>query len=279
MGVLPNQKATATMKTISQCKPFALSAALMFGMMTSAFSAYAGDEPTVTPYRPTVSNPAALSEPGWIEVEAGFLGTKGGDSKHTESLPYLLKYAFTSDFGILLGGDAYVRQTDHDGHRLSGGGGDTSLLLKQRWALGKEEDAPAFGLEYGVTLPTAKKGLGSDKADYTVNGIYSSEWSGTSLDLNLNLTRIGSINTGEGRTQLSYAASVSRSLNAQWGIAAEISGTTRRGTAPTDQILFAASYNASPRVVWDAGMAFGLSQASQDWSVFGGVSILLDKVH
>lgn len=245
----------------------------------AALSAHAADdqEPTVTPYRPTVSNPAALSEPGWLEMEAGFLHTKGGDSDHATSLPYLLKYAFTPDFGVLLGGDAYIRQTD-DGRRISGGG-DTTLLLKQRWALGKGDDGPAFGLEYGATLPTAKKGLGSGKTDYTVNGIYSTELSGNSVDLNLNLTRIGSIEAGEGRTQLGYAASVGHTINDQWGVAAEISGTTRRSTAPTDQILFAASYTASPRVVWDAGTAFGLSHASQDWSLFGGVSILLDKIH
>ena len=235
------------------------------------------EEPSVTPYRPTASNPAALSAPGWLEVEAGFLKTRGGDGAHQESMPYLLKYAFTPDFGILLGGDARIWQTESDGHRFSGSG-DTSLLLKQRWAPGGD-DGPALGLEYGVTLPTAKTGLGSGKADYLVNGIYSTEAAGSAIDLNLNLTRIGSIAAGEGRTQLGYAATVSRPLNARWGIAAEISGTARRGTAPTDQLLAATSYAASPRVVWDAGVAFGLAQAAPDWSLFAGVSILLEKLH
>ncbi len=248
------------------------------GQETSANEASVNESsPSVTPYRPTVSNPAALSEPGWLEVESGLIRTKGGDSRREVSLPYLLKYAFSSDFGVLLGGDAHIWQTDSDGHRLSGSG-DTSLLLKHRWALGKD-DGPAFGIEYGVTLPTAKTGLGSGKADYLVNGIYSTEVAGNSIDLNLNLTRVGSIATGEGRTQLGYAATVSRPLNDQWGIAAEISGDTRRGTAPTDQLLVATSYAASRKVVWDASVAFGLSHASPDWSIFAGVSILLEKLH
>ena len=29
------------------------------------------EQPTATPYRPTVSNPADLSEPGFFELEAG----------------------------------------------------------------------------------------------------------------------------------------------------------------------------------------------------------------
>lgn len=249
-----------------------------YGQEASASETSANEsEPSVTPYRPTVSNPAALSEPGWLEVESGLLRTKDGDSKRELNLPYLLKYAYSPDFGVLLGGDAHIWQTDSDDHRLSGSG-DTSLLLKHRWALGKD-DGPAFGIEYGITLPTAKTGLGSGKTDYLVNGIYSTEVAGNSIDLNLNLTRVGSIEPSEGRTQLGYAATVSRPLNDQWGIAAEISGTSRRGIAPTDQFLLATSYAVSRKVVWDAGIAFGLSQASPNWSIFAGVSILLEKLH
>ncbi|MDQ2928609.1 MAG: hypothetical protein M3R22_10700, partial [Pseudomonadota bacterium] len=32
----------------------------------------ADDSPSTTPYRPSGSTPAALSAPGWIEIEAGF---------------------------------------------------------------------------------------------------------------------------------------------------------------------------------------------------------------
>jgi hypothetical protein len=43
-------------------------------------TAIAADEPSTTPYRPTVSTPANLSEPGWLEVEAGGQQTRGGTS-------------------------------------------------------------------------------------------------------------------------------------------------------------------------------------------------------
>src|SRR5437016_3240382 len=39
----------------------------------------AADEPAATPYRPSVSTPAALSEPGWLEGELGWQRTSGGD--------------------------------------------------------------------------------------------------------------------------------------------------------------------------------------------------------
>lgn len=235
------------------------------------------DQPSVTPYRPTVSNPAALSEPDWLEMETGFSHNHGGDARTSDSLPYLLKYAVSSSFGVLVGGDVFIKQTDLDGKHLSGRG-DTSILLKHRWSLGAD-DGPAFGLEYGVNLPTARKGLGSDKADYTANGIYSTTLGENSIDLNLNVTRIGAIASGEGRFQLGYAATLSRALNGRWGIAAEISGDSRKGVPPANQFLFAGSYAPSNRIVLDAGTSIGVSKAAPDWSIFAGVSLLLEKMH
>ena len=40
--------------------------------------AAADDEPTTTPYRPSISTPAALSAPGWLEVEAGWQHDRAG---------------------------------------------------------------------------------------------------------------------------------------------------------------------------------------------------------
>lgn len=50
-------------------------------------SALADEAPAATPYRPTVSNPAELSAPGWLEVEAGLARTKGGDTAWQNNTP------------------------------------------------------------------------------------------------------------------------------------------------------------------------------------------------
>lgn len=236
-----------------------------------------GEEPSVTPYRPTVSNPAALSAPGWLEMELGANSTRADDSSREQSLPYLFKYAFTPDFGVLLGGDSYLRQTDPDGAR-SAGFGDTTVMLKHHWALGAEE-GPALGLEWGFKAPTAKTGLGSGKADWLANAIYSAELANTTLDLNVNATRIGAIQTDESRTQIGWAAALSHPLAGAWGAAVELSGSARRGTTTSNQFLAALNYSQSARVVFDFGMAAGLGPAPRDKSVFAGVSLLLEKIH
>ena len=240
-------------------------------------SALAEEEVSVTPYRPTVSNPAALSAPGWLEVELGVNQQRPGDGSQQGSLPYLLKYAFTQDFGILLAGEAHRVQSDADGTRL-GGLGDTQLLLKHRWGLGDGENDPALGLEWGFKSPTARNGLGSGKTDYIINGIYSAELAGNTFDLNINATRLGVFDAGTGQTKWGWAATLSHALDERWGIAAELSGAARRGTLPENQALMAVAYTLSKRVVLDFGMAVGVSRAAADRNFFAGVSFLLDKL-
>lgn len=253
---------------------FRLSALLLCAAMVRFVSA---DElPSVTPYRPTVSNPAALSKPGWLEIETGLNASKSSDNSSRGNLPYLLKLAFSDSLGVLLGGDAYIDQTDSTGSKL-GGTGDTLLMLKQKWAV-SEDGNTAFGVEYGFKSPTAKEGLGTGKTDYLVNGIYSTELSGNTIDLNVSVTELGTAQPGEARQQWGWAAGWSRPLNDIWGVAAELSGTQRQGTEASSQFLGAVSYNMSRRVVWDAGFTAGLSPAAPTWSVFAGVSVLVAKL-
>lgn len=247
---------------------------LALGLGNSAHAVLAADEPSATPYRPTVSTPANLSEPGWVELETGGQRSHGGDSLRRDSIPYTVKYAFTPDWGIRLGGDAWLRDVAPDGSKLSGFG-DTAFILKRRFAL---NDATAFGLEGGVNLPTAKDGLGSGKVDYLITGIYSTNFSDYHTDINLSATRLGQIAEDENRWQTTWAVSLSRALGERWGVAGEFSGSYRRNVPSTAQFLAAVSYNVSKRVVFDAGAAAGLNHTSPDWSLFAGVTWLIGKI-
>jgi hypothetical protein len=236
--------------------------------------AAAADEIATTPYRPTVSNPAALPRPGWLEVEAGALRASGGELSRRDSIPYLAKLAFTPDWGLLVGGEAHVAQRDFDSNRLSGAG-DTQLVLKRRFAV--DEDA-AFGIEAGVKFPTAKSGIGSDKHDYAVNGIYSAAFGRYGFDVNVSLTRVGAIEDDASRIQVGWAAALSRALDERWTLAAELSGTARRGVSGTAQFLLATGYSVSRHITLDAGVAMGLNRATPDWQVFAGITALVGQL-
>lgn len=227
----------------------------------------------MTPYRPTVSNPAALSEPGWLELEAGVATQQGRDGSHQNNLPYLAKLAFTPDFGVLLGGDAYISQTAN-GTRTSGMG-DTTILLKHRLVL---DSASALGCEYGLKAPTARNGLGSGKSDLMLNGIYSKDISGHALDVNLNVTKVGEAAANESAWQYGWSGTVFHPVRGKWGVMAELSGTRRAGVASQSQWLAAANYEWSPRLVLDAGLSAGIGGTSHRVALFAGMSMLLGQV-
>ncbi|MET0382920.1 MAG: transporter [Burkholderiaceae bacterium] len=230
----------------------------------------------VVPYRPSVSTPAQLSAPGVLELEVGGLraaGPHGGASRL--SLPYTLKLAFTSDWGIRVGGDAWVRDADGTGGARRGGG-DTAIVLKRRFAA---SDATAWGVELGEKLPTAGSVLGSGRADTAVNGIFSSDFAPAwHVDVNLGETRLGAP-SGESRAwQTGWAAAFSRTLTEAWSAVGELSGTHQASAPNAAQALAAASWSASPAAVFDFGFARGLDAAAPRRQFFAGLTLRLGKL-
>ncbi len=236
-----------------------------------------GKEPNATPYRPTLSNPAQLSAPGYFEMEMGWQSLK---EKTTDdyrlTVPYLFKLAFSEYIGLIVGGDALIINDFDQGSTLAGFG-DLSPLLKLNVPLPFHSQS-ALGLEMGAKLPTAPQTVGSQQTDYLVTGIYSIGMGSLGIDLNLGYTRLGGAPSGEGKNQLFWAASTAYGLTKQLSVAGELAGTVRRNVKPFTQFLTSTSYFFSPRIVGDAGIAFGLNGASQEWTLFAGMTILLGKV-
>ena len=222
-----------------------------------------GDAP-ITPYRPSVSSPAQLPAVGQLEMELGGLRSRSGDDRR-DSVPYLLKLAFSKEWGLLLGGDAHVSLRESGQH--ASGFGDTLLVLKHAWSA---DDAHVNGVEFGVKLPTAKDALGSGKADYTVNLIESIDSGPLHTDINLNATRLGAVDTGS-HTQFGLSASVSTPLSDHIGLTAELSGTHRSGADTSEQVLGAITYSPSKRLTFDLGLARAPRPSPGSTSFFAGV--------
>ena len=231
--------------------------------------ARAGDSDPILPYRPSVSSPAQLPVAGQLELELGGLSNRSGSGSGTsrrDSLPYQLKLAFSTEWGLLLGGEAQV--TLREGGTRSRGVGDTNVILKRAWLI---DDATAFGIELGAKLPTARDTLGSGKADATLNAIYSKDLGSVHMDANLNATRLGAVDPGTGRLQTGASASFSLPLNAQWSVTAEASGTRQRGADSATQVLAALSFSPTKRLTFDIGIARAARPAPGATSYFAGV--------
>jgi hypothetical protein len=255
-----------------------IGSALMTVMPASASAATADDEtPAATPYRPSVSTPAALSAPGWIEIEAGLEHDHDGAVARRDSVPVTVKLAFTPDWGVRVGADAWVHARDDVSS--ASGLGDTSVVVKRRFAIDNDS---AFGLEAGVTLPTAAHsglGSGSGKPDWELNTIYSADFASVwHSDVNLAATRLGGHEEGTERTQWLFAAALSRALDERWNVVGELSGTHQGGVEGTRQLLVAASYNVSRRFVVDAGAARSVRAGAPVWSAFTGFTWLATRL-
>ena len=235
--------------------------------------AHAADEGGVNAYRPTTSNPATLPTPGQLELEFGGLHVKKGNARD-DSLPYLFKLGFSAQWGILLGGDAFLRSRDEQGNRVHGFG-DTTVTAKRAFVI---DEATAYGLELSAKLPTAKKPLGSGKTDYTLNGILSQDIGKVHMDVNLGATRLGAPDTDTSRMQTALSSAFSMPLSPDWTGMAELSGIRHVGAPTTGKLLAAVSYSPGKRYAVDVGLARGLNNASQDWSLFTGLVIPVAKL-
>lgn len=252
-------------------------------VVLSAGQSWAAEDdgkPDAVPYRPTVSTPATLTAPGWLESEFGGLYLQhrhveeGGDRR--TSLPYTLKYAFTDDWGVRIGGEALAHVNHGDGSRDTGFG-DTSLVAKRRFAV---NPSSAFGLEVGATFPTARPALqtGSGKTDWSLNGIYSADIGAWHGDVNLLNTRLGTRIDGQSRLQTLGAFAISRPISERWTLAGELSGVRQHGAPGTSQFLSAASFALRRDIVFDVGAAHGLNRASPTWQAFTGVTMVLGRI-
>jgi hypothetical protein len=247
-------------------------ALILASLALPCIAAHAQDEAVVTPYRPSVSTPAQLPAPGQLEFELGALSTRGADPR-SDSLPYTFKLALDKDWGILLGGSAYVRQ--RGAGQDAQGVGDTTVTLKRAFIV---DDASAFGLELTAKAPTASHTLGSGKSDWTVNTIYSRDVGDLHVDANVNETRLGAPDPGAARFQTGASVSFSAPLDGHWSANWELSGSVNPGAPSIAQALLAAVYMPSKRLAFDAGLTRGLTSATPHWSLFAGFVVPLARL-
>jgi len=247
-----------------------------FVVVLMAARAAAGDdsesttELQATPYRPTVSNPAALPVPHHLEWEAGGISLQGHGDDRRASVPYLLKYAFNEDVGVLVSGEGYV--SSRTAGETADGFGDTTVSLKLHHAV---TQLTALGLEAGVKLPTASTAIGSGHTDYTLNGILSTQAIGCDIDINAGYTTLGATDPGTHRHVLLWATAASRDVTERWGLDGEFSGTHQGGVPNQAQFLGAVTYSAAPTVVLDAGALAGLDSGAPRYGVFAGLTVLV----
>lgn len=225
---------------------------------------------TVTPYRPTVSNPAELSALRHLEVEFGAQSNQPGMETERNSLPFLLKYPFADQWGLLVGGEAWIKS--HNPDESISGFGNTSVLLKHYYPI---NPTLAVGFEAGAVLPSARQSLGQGRSDYLGNLIVSQDISDLRIDVNAGMTRKGFKDEDLDRYRYNWAIAASHPLTDRWGIAGEFSGVLAKQHKPTSQFLASLNYLMTPQLMLDFGGTVGMTTITDDYGVFAGFSLLI----
>ncbi len=224
----------------------------------------------VTPYRPTVSNPAELSALRHLEVEFGAQSNQPGMQVERNSLPFLLKYPFADQWGLLVGGEAWIKSRSED--ETISGFGNTSVLLKHYYPI---NPTLAVGFEAGAVLPSARQSLGQGRTDYLGNLIVSQDISDLRIDVNAGVTRKGFKEEDLDRYKYNWAIAASYPLTERWGIAGEFSGVLAKQQKPTSQFLASLNYLMTPQLMLDFGGTVGMTTITDDYGVFAGLSFLI----
>ena len=262
--------------------PPALALAITLLLAQAAFAQQGGpsdtsaaqpDSPAANPGRPTVSTPAALTPPGYLQFETGMLGawTSPAVSSQT-SLNEVVKFSLTRRLELLAGFKPVARS--REGGFSSNDPGGISLGA-QAVIFPGEGTRPTVSVSYFHSVyDGTSPDLDIGSSANSVLLLASTDVKGFHYDANLFLNEVVSVPIR--RAQVGQSLSVSHPLNARFGLSGEIWHFTQpflRGNAVGN--LWAVNYNANRVLVFDAGFDHGLTSTSTRWEVFTGFTYLL----
>lgn len=242
--------------------------------------------PAADPARPTVTNPAHIPPPGYLQFEQGFLQANDSQSlDHQSSIVQATKlslnhylmiqvldqpYAHTvqppgsNDTGDLILGAQVLFNDIVEGH---GPRPTIALQYDGRVRNGTSPNLDVGGYSQGLTLLASGTNLG---IHYDANLIVNEQVAGP----------------GHHRAQYGQTVALTRQLTPPFGVTGELWHFTQPtifvtrenlpvGRANAVGLLFAATYNLRPNLVLDCGFEHGMTSSSTAWQGFAGLTYLL----
>lgn len=206
--------------------------------------------------RPTVADPADISEQGVLEVEYGWERDWLPGAARAHSFNGLLKFAASCDLEIRWGPDPFVSM---GGER---GSGDNWLGAQYRFHH-QTARMPTLAGSYMVKLPSASaaKQLGSGRVDHEFKFLASKDVRSVHFDFNASVLLVGRPLTNGFDHNSEINLAFSRSLKGKLGVTGEIYGDTRLNpeTPAFVSNLWALTYTITPRLIVDSGIDVALT--------------------
>jgi len=233
------------------------------------------EEEFIKPSRPSVANPAEIHKAGVLQIEFGYDGNfRAEEFRSQHTAPLALRFAATSRLLLEADLDTVKSETDELGIRATGVG-DTRLGL-QVVALKDTEQHPAIAFAYYVKLPSASKdkGLGTGRFDHKILFLLSRKFGAVDMDLNGAYLIVGREDEPGWVTGGQGALSFAGEFDNGFGLQGELSGQTKDDVQPKGLFaLGAMTYKVNRRLIFDAGLRFGLNADAPRVGVFAGLTI------
>ncbi len=250
--------------------------AQFMGKQTGCYS----PEIVANPNRPTVANPADITQYGVLEIEYGWdRGWLGAGARQSD-LAGLLKFGLLCDVELRWNTTSLIALNDEDGRRHGFGDnwfGPQVRLYRQT------AHVPSLAFSYAFKVPTAStnNGLGSGRYDHQFTFLASKDLIGTHFDFNASSFLIGRENASGFDRNFQFNLAMSHPLKGKLAITAEFYGNTElnKETPGFASMLWALTYAISPRFVIDGGIDTGLTNGAVQKRIFTGLTYSIANLY
>ena len=238
------------------------------------------DSIAANPNRPTVSNPAHVTQYGVVEVEYGWdRFWPGGDIRQT-SLSGLLKFGIFCDVELRWNTTSFLSQTDATGTHQTFG--DNWIGAEIRFHR-QTQRLPTMAFSYALKIPSATTvdGLGTGLVDHSFTFGASENIRNFNLDFNFTQFLIGKANPSGFDENQQLALAFSHVIHGRLQFVGEFYGKTELN--PTTQgfasSLWALTYTVLPRLVIDGGFEAGLTSGGPHRHAFIGATYAIANLY
>ena len=238
------------------------------------------DPIAANPNRPTVSNPAHVTQYGVLELEYGWDRLWPQEGIHQTSAGDLLKFGLLCDIELRWNTTSFLSQTDASStHRTFG---DNWLGTEIRFHR-QTARLPTMAFNYAFKVPSAstENGLGSGRVDHSFTFGASENIAHFNFDFNFTQFLIGRP-TGSGFDEnQQLALAFSHAILGGLQFAGEFYGETELNPATPGftSSLWALTYTVVPRLVIDGGFEVGLTSGGPHRHVFFGATYSIANLY
>ena len=238
------------------------------------------DSIAANPNRPTVANPADITQYGVLELEFGWDRLWPHQCVHQTSVGGLLKFGILCDVELRWNITPFLRQTDASGTHESSG---DNWFGPQIRVYRQTKRVPTLAFGYAVKIPSAstEDGLGTGNVDHAFTLLASKDIARFHFDFNVTQFLVGRPNTSgfDKNQQLNLA--FSHVIRRRLQFTGEFYGETQlnQATPGFASSLWALTYTVVPRLVIDGGFEAGLTSGGPHRHAFVGATYSIANLY